>query len=256
MPKRIRSRSITSTPASSASIRPALAFGFCREGGDDQRCRGLRGCRGGQGNLSRRVGQAADMRSDEVFDASRDLQRLTDLLVSATARVRACQLEREERVPAGRLGELAEQRSRQGEPEPGRHQLMERRQREGLRNDALEAVVRQRVGDPERKLASGFGTAGEQQTDGARQPAEREREGLLGGRVEPLEIVDRDEHGLPLGESGEDADERGGRRSRRAMPSAPGSSRRSADPSARSWTAGRSARVSSKAVPTRSARAT
>ena len=133
-------------------------------------------------------------------------------------------------------------------------ELMERRQGEGLGERLARDGRPTARGRSEGKLSPGFGTAGEQQTEAARQPPERERESLLGGRVEPLKIVDRDEHGLLLDEDGKDADERGGRRSRWRL-----RTRFVAQESRfeRTFLDGRgSPRVSSKAVPTRSARAT
>ena len=168
--------------------------------------------RSGRERDDARVGrEGRDPCRHQVLDAPRHRQRLVPAFVAPE---RARDLEREERVAAGSVREPDEQRPRQGRPEPAADQVVQRRHRERSDDDPLTTVVRQRTREPERQVGVSFDPPRHEQREPGRQPPRREREGLLRRRVEPLDVVDRQQHGAPRRERVQDGDQRGRGRSR------------------------------------------
>src|SRR5581483_10153542 len=103
----------------------------------------------------------------------------------------ATDLEREQRVAERRVRDAVEEVPRRVEPEPGGEELAERAPAERADLDALDRPLLEHP--PE-----GGGNRGpprHEEGDGLLlEPARREGERVGGGSVEPLQIVDRDEH--------------------------------------------------------------
>jgi hypothetical protein len=87
--------------------------------------------------------------------------------------------------------------------------VIELGQRERPRHDALDAALRKRAAEPERQVLAAHRPAGQKQAEPRRQPAGSECERSLGGRVEPLHVVDGDEYRAALRERSEHPDEAG-----------------------------------------------
>ena len=85
-------------------------------------------------------------------------------------------------------------------------------------DDVLEAILGQRARKPERRIRRRRRPPRDEHADPRRQPSHGERDRFLRRAVEPLHVVDREQHRLTLGEDGEDADERRRRRPRRRRP--------------------------------------
>ena len=124
---------------------------------------------------------------------------------------RAGDLERVERVPAGGLMEAEQRRPGENPSKPQLDEPLQGAGAERANGDALDTVAdrllerRCRGTDPD--------ATGEQQADpDVGQPPQRERERALRRRVEPLDVVDRDEHRLAFGEHLECSPDRHGHR--------------------------------------------
>ena len=138
---------------------------------------------------------AVEPSADERLQRLRDRQRLRRIDVRAE---RAGELEREERVPARGLVEAEQRRPREHAAEPSLQDRVQRARAERADLHALEPLVvdrelelRHRDAVPE--------PAGEEQADVLlRQSPQRERQSARRGRVEPLDVVDRDQNRLAL----------------------------------------------------------
>ena len=170
--------------------------------------------RGGKQHLSRGSGQAAHAGCHELLEALGHREGLARRVLAGTSRERPRHLQREEGVPAGGVGQPREQWARQRRPEPRLDQVVQRRERQRSGSDPPESFLGQRTRETEGQLSTGLRTTGDQHPQPRRQAANRERECFLRGRVEPLHIVHRHEHGSLRGKRGEHGDERRCRRPR------------------------------------------
>ena len=175
-------------------------------------------CHGRRRAAGRRASPAAGRAGVRPRDASRlsrHRQRLRRIDVRSE---RAGELERVERVPAGGLVETEERGPGEDPPEPELERPVQRTGAERSDEEALETVV-DRLLEAGRRRTDPDAT-GEQQADPCLgQPPQSEGERVRRRRVQPLDVVDRDEHGPALGERLErtadgDGDASGSRRAR------------------------------------------
>ena len=181
--------------------------------------------------LRRQPGEAA---AEQLVQALRHSQRPAGRRSRVRPDELAAELEREERVARRCLLDAGELRPRQLEPEPLLEQMVERAQAERAEREPLS-----RSSGKARSSSNGAATLRRlpqrrQQTDAlVAQTAESDLEHAGRGRVEPLDVVERDEDRALLRQR------RGARRAARARSRAdperasPGSTRSSATSSAR-----------------------
>jgi hypothetical protein len=116
-------------------------------------------------------------------------------------------LEREERISSRCLQEAHEQGTGQRPAEPALDHVVQRCEGERSRDDAFDPTLRPRAFEPQRHIARNLHASRQQQADARRQPPCRERQRPLGRRIEPLHVVDRQEHrpgSRELGQHGHD----------------------------------------------------
>ena len=120
-------------------------------------------------------------------------------------------LEREERVSAGNLVDPPQERPGHGVPEIRLDQVVKRRRVERPQRDSRQVLGRQHPLELRGGRAALVQPAGEQEADRLRaEPTGGKADDLQGRRVEPLEIVDRDEHLPVVRERAKRAEERRG----------------------------------------------
>jgi hypothetical protein len=90
--------------------------------------------------------------------------------------------------------------------------VVEHRERQRPEEEVLHPVVRQRTGEPERQLRVCAGPAGNDERDVRRQAPRREGKRLVRRRVEPLHVVDRQQHQASRRKRTHHGDERRGDR--------------------------------------------
>ena len=185
--------------------RPRVTLG--RAGLDEVRDARLRERRGREHDPLRGLRKLPHACRRELLEAGRQRQRPAHGRVRRRRVERPRDLQREERVAARGVGHSREQGARQRRSEPTVDEVVELGQRERPRHDALDAALRKRPREPERQLLAACRSASQEQAEPSRQPAGRERERSLGGRVEPLHVVDSDEHRAALRERREHPDE-------------------------------------------------
>ena len=128
-------------------------------------------------------------------------QRLARLEPDRPAADRATKFERVERVPAGQLAQSPELGSRKDELEPVAQEPVKRTGAQRADTQATQRAIGQDAFEIERGRRLLRVPQRQQKPDLLRaQATERELQHEGGRTVEPLEIVDRDEHGLGLGE--------------------------------------------------------
>ena len=166
------------------------------------------------------AGQPFDAGAEQVLDAVRHGDLLADR-GQAVSGERASDLEREQGIPERRLVDAAQELPREAQPEPLGQDPP--RGAEAERAD-LEPSQRPPL---ERALESSLdtGALGEQEADGlALEPAHGEVECVGGRRIEPLDVVDRDQQRLTGGQGAQRVQEAErdrvglGRRARRLGP--------------------------------------
>ena len=135
---------------------------------------------------------------DELVERLRDGEGLTGLDGDIGPLQHADDLECVEGIAAGRLVHLGEQRPRQRRPEVLLDHPPERLDVERSNGDPREPIASRRAEQLGEQRALEPCPPGEEDADGLRlEPPDPVREGCGGGVVEPLGIVDRDEH-VPL----------------------------------------------------------
>lgn len=83
-----------------------------------------------------------------------------------------------------------------------------------MKHHALQRIRRQRPVEVERRGRRPFATSRHQQTQRGRQPPRHKLEHSLGSQIDPLHVIDRDEHGADTTHVGEHPNDRRGRRPR------------------------------------------
>jgi len=141
--------------------------------------------------------ECVDPRAHEFFERLGNWERLNrvDVRVENTR-----QLQREERIPSGPLVDAEQGLAREGPAEPVAQEPMKRARAERSQRQPLHILRTQRVLEP-RRLRSVTDPAGEQQGHLVRgEPSQCECERARRGRIEPLDVVDREQERLPLAE--------------------------------------------------------
>ena len=171
--------------------------------------------RGGEQFPACRLGQAADARARESSQARREGQeRLACPTVAGLRDEFTRDLERVERIPAGRVHKPRQRGARQRRAEPGSDDVMDARKRKRPRLEPQHAIFGQGTCHTQGKLLASPRPTRQQQSQPGRQSTRRERQRLARGRVEPLHIVDRNEHRPLLRKSRENRKEAARRRPR------------------------------------------
>ena len=120
----------------------------------------------------------------------------------------ASELQREERVPARRLLQSRQLRSRQLQIEPPSEQVVQRAQAERSNPEPLQPLFGERLLELERRREAGHLPQRHQRGDRlVAQAAEGDLEHGRRGRVEPLDIVERDDHRTVLCERAQDVEQ-------------------------------------------------
>ena len=146
--------------------------------------------RGGEQDPALAVGQRGDARAEDVLHGLGDDQLGADRRPAARGE-RAPELEREQRVAERRVRHAPQQRARDAHAEPPGEQPAR-----GVEVERADVEPRERPAT-ERALQRPHAAraAGEQEADRhAVEPPRGEAQGLGGRRVQPLQVVDRDQH--------------------------------------------------------------
>ena len=182
--------------------RPVLALDHVRGDGRVERVR--RDARPLQERLRRRAQRRdererlargrrkrGDPRAHELVERLGNRQRLERVDVGVE---RAGQLQREERIAARPLVDAEQRLPREGPAEPVAQEPVDRADAERSHRQPPDALRAERLLEP-RRLRPLDEPPGEQQAHVARvEPSQRERERARRGRVEPLDVVDGDQH--------------------------------------------------------------
>ena len=169
----------------------------------------------GQGDerLARRLRQAREPASHGLREGLRQRKLLPRLDLPAPGLERPPDLERVERVAAADLANAPEQRARERESEPRVQELVQRAGAQGPEVEPVSALADRRAVEAERDVA---GPVGDEHPDLlVRETAKREREGARRRSVEPLGVVDGDQHGPLLREASKHRQQ--GRRERASL---------------------------------------
>ncbi len=122
----------------------------------------------------------------------------------------ASDLDREERVTSRRLPDPAERPPGERASQPNLDDLVQRGRAERPQHDTRHLTVGQRLLDLQPGLAVGpDALAGEQANRQPPEPARCEREHPRGRAVEPVQVIDRDQHGRSPCQLRQNADRRG-----------------------------------------------
>ncbi len=166
-----------------------------------------------QQRVARRRVERGEPVADEPLERLRDAEDRSRVSPRRAPAQGPCQLEGEERIATGDLVHAVERHPRKGLAEPLSHQPVHRPQAERTDPQPLEAIVGHEVDAG--RLAVRDDATGEKQSHVLRvQPANGERQRVGGRAVEPLDVVDGDDHfALPC-EGSERAERRNPRRQR------------------------------------------
>ena len=114
---------------------------------------------------------------------------------------RARQLECEERVPAGDLGDSHHRRPRERSPETRGDQRVQAAQAQRADTHPFDAVGSGQLQPRHRASAVGIRPLGDQQPDPPLNRRAANASNILAGPIQPLQIVDGDQHGRVRGEA-------------------------------------------------------
>ena len=178
-------------------------------GGRDQ-LDGRTGERGGEehhvAGLGRQPRQAA---VEQLVQALGHSERAPGLGSRARPDELASELEREERIAGRRLLHPAELRPRQLEPGPFLQQAMKCTQAQRTEEEPIETLFRKGGLELERRGDLRRSPDGGEEADRlVPQAPQRDLQHACGGRVEPVQVVERDQHGAALGERAQHVEER------------------------------------------------
>ena len=144
-----------------------------------------------------RRGQPGEPRAEELVEPLRHRQRLERVDVRVE---RAGQLQCEERIPARPLVDAEQRLASERPPQAVVQEPMERADAERTDRQPLQALRCERLLEL-RRLGPVGEPPGEQHEHRARgEPSQGERECAGRGCIEPLHVVDGEQHGLPLAE--------------------------------------------------------
>ena len=185
------------TVPSSSSITRAATAGSSEPAATPARSRsdieGAPSAEAKREGLAGGVGKGAEPLAHELLERLRDRKRLERVDVGVE---HACQLEREERVPARALVDAEQRLPREGSVEPVEQEAVQGADAERPDRQPPDALLLERLFELGRAWA--FPEPPRQQHEHAvgLDPSQREREHGRRGRIEPLDIVDR-EHERP-----------------------------------------------------------
>ena len=156
--------------------------------------RGARTRRGVQQHLLRQRREGTHTLSNEIVpEVPRDGKGLARRSLVPTQR-RARDLQGEERIPAGRLAQAGEDRPRETRIQPDPHEFRQFAERHRVHGDPRHTLLRQRTSDTERQGRPGVSN-GDQPTDPrVLEASEREHQRRRGRTIQPLHVVERDQH--------------------------------------------------------------
>ena len=164
--------------------------------------------RGEEDDVARIGREPGEATAEELVQALGDGQGLAGGRPGARADELAPQLQREERVARRRLLNTDELRPRQIEADPLSQQVVERPQAQRADRESREPIRRKRAIELHRDGRVGRRPHRREQADTlVTQAAERDLQHTGRRRVEPLEVVEREDDRLPLGEHLEDVEQ-------------------------------------------------
>ena len=171
---------------------------LCGDGRGDRRNRRTRQRSSGQDRLSRGRGKRRDPRRHQLLHRFRNRQRVVNVAIPCSARKRARDLQREERIATRSSDQANEQPTRKRHTEPIPNQVIQRRNRQRPRDNPLQAILRQRTAEGKRQVGPSLHASRQHQPRLWRETAGCELKYARRRRIEPLRIVDRN-HQRPLG---------------------------------------------------------
>ena len=154
-------------------------------------------------------GQSREAAVEQLVQALGHPERATGLGSRARPDELASELEREERISGGRVLHPGELRTRQVEPSPILQQMMKRTQAQRTEHEMGQTIVREGGLELERRGDLRRPTNGRQEADGLiAQPSKGDLQHPGRRRVDPLQIVERDQHGPALGKRSQHVEKR------------------------------------------------
>ena len=245
----MRSPAISRIPASSASARPPSAS--CPAASSTRWIVGSTSAATTRVTCAPSSPEGVEALEHEVLESGRDRQLLAGLDAAAPLDCTR-ELEGEKGVPTRGLTDAQEDRARERGSRADPEQLVESAQAEWAELDRREPLRGDRSGEPGRHHVTG----GEERGNGlVFEPRQGVAEHCQRRRVEPLDIVDREQQSLTLGEGSQDREEANATSPSSAR-SPSTSERPRAASSARRCGRGTSGNTSSATPPSRSARPT
>ncbi len=171
-----------------AARRPAAALRERRVDDRHRRPR-QRGC-----DLRRRARLGREVRepvTHELLQARRNRQLVRRIEPLAALGEGARDLECEVEISAGCAPDARDRPPRQRHPEPGAQQLVELVRAQTAQVQPLEALLREGAIEGERHLGPAAATGAEDADPLVLEAPHGERERVLGGRIEPVDVIDR-----------------------------------------------------------------
>ena len=188
--------------------RVAFAFDHVRDNGRiervridagplEQRGRGSPECGCESERLARRRGKAGEARTQEPLERLRDGKRLcrVDLEAEGTP-----ELERVERIATRALVDPEQRLTREGPIHSVAQKPVQRADAQRPERQPLDVLLRERLLDLRRLCAVCAAPCEEKAHPACIEPPQSERQRVGRGRVEPLQVVDRDNRRVPLRE--------------------------------------------------------
>ena len=165
----------------------------------------------GEGSQAKRVErsrwQERKSSRDELLQRGRDRERLAGRDRNGAPIERPPELEREERIPARCVDDLEQRRPGQCEPQTLAEQRLHRVHVESAELDVRQALALERRSESERVLLCVRSRRDENSHGLIAKPTERELEHGTRRRVKPVDIIERDKHGLFTRQFPKDAEE-------------------------------------------------
>ena len=145
-------------------------------------------------------GQSREAAVEQLVQALGHPERAAGLGSRARPDELAPELEREERIAGRRVLHPGELRTGQVEPSPFLQQVMKRTQAQRTEHETGQTVVREGGLELERRGDLRRSPDGGKKADGlVAQAPQGDLQHACGGRVEPVQVVERDQHGAALG---------------------------------------------------------
>ncbi len=187
--------------------RIARLFGAPESGDQEVDCR-LRHDRRHQRGLPGQRVEAPDALRQQLAESLRDGERLPGVKGPTRARQRIRQLDREEWIASGCFVHAEQQRSWERDPDPSVEDVMKFREAQWAEANSFDELS-WKNGDRSRhgRRVGRYPGGGEEPDPLLLDATEGEGEGGARGRVEPLDVVDREQHGAVSGKRSKRAEE-------------------------------------------------